>query len=68
MKMLRGTAQLEQEIDDMKDRYIENQIARMQTGICRAETSLMYSELLTDFERIGDHALNIAEQYHDMVS
>lgn len=24
--------------------------------------SIMYSEMLTDFERIGDHALNIADE------
>lgn len=25
------------------------------------EMSVLYSEMLTDFERIGDHALNIAQ-------
>ena len=35
---------------------------------CVADASIFFSELLTDFERIGDHALNIAEQYHEMLT
>ena len=27
------------------------------------EASILYSEMLTDYERIGDHMLNIAEAY-----
>ena len=29
---------------------------------------IFFSEMLTDFERIGDHALNIAEQYYGMLT
>lgn len=65
--MIERTAQDEQKIDDMKDKYHKRQIKRMQEGTCKAETSLLFSEMLTDFERIGDHALNIAEQYQEMV-
>ena len=25
---------------------------------------VLFSQILTDFERIGDHALNIAEEYY----
>ena len=31
------------------------------------EASILYSEMLTDYERIGDHMLNIAEAY-DMIN
>ena len=27
------------------------------------ESSILYSEMLTDYERIGDHMLNIAQAY-----
>lgn len=64
--MLSDAARHEQVIDDMKKQYVENQIERMKHGHCKAETSILYSEMLTDFERIGDHALNIAEQYSMM--
>ncbi len=65
--MLEQTAKNEQKIDDMNEQYRNNQISRMQAGACSSETSILYSEMLTDFERIGDHALNIAEEYHKMV-
>lgn len=62
-EVLLFVAQKEQEIDDTNKLYLDLQMKRMQTGTCQAQTGLIYSELLTDFERIGDHALNIAEQY-----
>lgn len=34
----------------------------MKAGICSDEACILYSELLTDFERIGDHVLNIAQE------
>ena len=44
----------------------KKQIERMKSGSCNAEAGILFSELLTDFERIGDHVLNIAEQYQNM--
>lgn len=64
--VLTKTAQNEQHIDDVQADYLHKQIRRMESGTCKAETSLLFSELLTDFERIGDHALNIAEQFNRM--
>ena len=58
----------EQKIDDLQQSYLKKQIKRMQSGSCRPEAGLLFSEMLTDFERIGDHALNIAELYYEMVS
>ena len=29
---------------------------------CSDEGSILFSEMLTDFERIGDHALNISSE------
>ncbi len=54
-------AKAEQKIDDMTDQYRLNQLDRMKTGICSGEACVIYSEMLTDFERLGDHMLNIAE-------
>ena len=65
-KILEKTAKNEQKIDDMRDDYREKQVARMQKGTCQADTGIIYSEILTDFERIGDHALNIAQKYNEI--
>lgn len=62
-KWLSKVAALEQQIDDMTANYRENHLARMRRGECSEEACILYSELLTDFERIGDHALNIAQAY-----
>lgn len=53
----------EQQIDDTTALYRNNQIARIKNGSCDIETSILYSEMLTDYERIGDHVLNIAQAY-----
>ena len=52
---------LEEEIDNMTDSYRADHLTRMQQGKCTEEACILYSELLTDFERIGDHILNIAQ-------
>lgn len=65
--VLERTAKREQKIDDMREKYQRQQMKRMIKGTCKADASILYSEMLTDFERIGDHALNVAEQYYEMV-
>ena len=52
---------LEQRMDDMTEEYRRNQMKRMKQGSCSDEACIIFSELLTDFERSGDHALNIAQ-------
>ena len=54
---------IEQKIDDITDNFRQNQIDRMREGHCNVESSILYSEMLTDYERIGDHMLNIGEAY-----
>ncbi|MDD6059695.1 MAG: Na/Pi cotransporter family protein [Ruminococcus sp.] len=60
-KWLSRVAELEQKIDDMTVSYREKHLERMRQGKCTEGACVLYSELLTDFERIGDHALNIAQ-------
>ena len=54
-------AKMEQKIDDMTDDYREHQLERLKSGVCSGDACVIYSEMLTDFERLGDHMLNIAE-------
>ena len=55
-------AALEQKIDDMTKAFRDNQIIRMRHGACDNDGAVLYTEMLTDFERIGDHMLNIAQE------
>ena len=59
---LTQVAQVEQKIDDMTASFRRDQLVRMRDGTCSDEACILYSELLTDFERIGDHVLNIAQE------
>ena len=63
---LKKIADMEQEIDDMTETYRESHIERMKRGECSEEACILYSEMLTDFERIGDHVLNIGQAYSKM--
>ena len=53
---------LEQKMDDMTEDYSNRMMHRIQEGTASGEGSVLYTEMLTDFERIGDHALNIAQE------
>lgn len=53
-------AKMEQKIDDMTDQFRGDMFDQIHKGHCSDEGSVLFSEMLTDFERIGDHALNIA--------
>lgn len=53
---------MEQKMDDVTALYRNNMFARIQSGACSDEGSVLFSEMLTDFERIGDHALNISKE------
>jgi len=55
-------AAMEQKIDDMTKDFRNNMYQRIRMGKCSDEGSILFSEMLTDFERIGDHALNISDE------
>lgn len=57
---------IEQKTDDMWDKYFKKQMQRLKKGKCKPQSGIVFSEILTDFERMGDHALNIAQQYREM--
>lgn len=61
-------AALEQQMDDMTVKYRNNHIERMKQGLCSEQGCILFSELLTDFERMGDHILNIAQSYTKIAS
>ena len=57
---------IEQKTDDMRDKYFKKQMQRLKKGKCKPQSGIVFSEILTDFVRMGDHALNIAQQYREM--
>lgn len=65
-RVLSRAEMLEQKTDDMRDKYFKKQMQRLKKGKCKPQSSIVFSEVLTDFERMGDHTLNIAQQYREM--
>lgn len=51
---------LEQVIDDLKEEMRTRHIRRVQQGSCGIEAGFIWSDLLTNLERVSDHCSNIA--------
>lgn len=51
---------LEQVIDALKEEMRTRHILRLQRGECGVEAGFVWSDLLTDLERVADHCSNIA--------
>lgn len=51
----------EELVDELIKNYRENQISRLKNGEISAEACVVYSEILTDIERIADHIYSIAK-------
>lgn len=51
---------LEQVIDSLKERMRTNHILRLQQGGCTIDAGFIWSDLITNFERVSDHCSNIA--------
>ena len=51
---------LEQVVDVLKEQLRARHIMRLQRGECSIEAGFIWSDLLTDLERVADHCSNIA--------
>ncbi len=51
---------LEEIVDAMKEQMRTNHILRLQKGECSIELGFVWSDLLTNLERVSDHCSNIA--------
>jgi len=51
---------LEQVIDKLKKQLKSKHIARLQAGDCTIELGFIFTDLLTNYERVSDHCSNIA--------
>ena len=51
---------LEQVVDELKEKLRSHHIVRLQRGECSIEAGFVWSDLLTDLERVADHCSNIA--------
>ena len=59
--MARSIYNIESKIDLLEKRFRENNIKRLAKESCNARAGSIFLDLLSNFERIGDHATNIAD-------
>lgn len=52
---------IEEKIDSLEKELRENNIKRLNSSTCSPNCSAIFLDILSNFERIGDHATNIAE-------
>ncbi|MBN2332086.1 MAG: Na/Pi cotransporter family protein [Deltaproteobacteria bacterium] len=52
---------LEGMINSLEDRYRNGHIIRLNEGSCSVDAGLIFIDILTNFEKIGDHCYNLAE-------
>lgn len=51
----------ENELNRMRNEFRENHLLRICDGRCKPSVGPLYSDLLNSFEKMGDHAVNVAE-------
>lgn len=51
----------EERINSLEDTMREEHIKRLNNGICEVDSGLVFIDIITNFEKIGDHTFNIAE-------
>ena len=56
----RKTEPLEQVIDALKEELRTRHILRLQKGDCSVDAGFIWSDLLTNLERVSDHCSNIS--------
>ena len=59
-ELLDQISSMEEEIDELKEQYIEAHIARLKTIKCNPRGGVIFTDMVTDLERCSDHAINIA--------
>jgi len=52
---------LEDNIDFMREEMRQDHIERLRSGTCTNEPGLMFSDMLSNFEKMGDYCYNIAQ-------
>ncbi|KAB2334376.1 Na/Pi cotransporter family protein [Bacillus mesophilum] len=51
----------EEQIDQMERKLRKQHIQRLNEGLCTGQSGIVYVDIVSNLERIGDHAVNIAE-------
>ncbi len=65
LEMVRANLRFEDEVDTLEEEIREKHIERLSRGECKSETGVIFLNILTNLERVSDHAVNIAGYVKD---
>jgi phosphate:Na+ symporter len=60
-QLAREVAEKEDMIDKMERKLRKKHILRLNEGLCSGQAGIVFVDIISNLERIGDHAVNIAE-------
>lgn len=56
-----NSRKLEDRINDLRRSMRKEHVSRLHSGVCGVKPGLVFIDMLTSFEKIGDHTMNVAE-------
>ncbi len=65
MDAVRRVSQLEDEADNLEEELRERHIERLSAGECSTSAGIVFLDILTNLERVSDHAYNLAGYVKD---
>jgi len=63
--LFKEAEQAEKTVDDLRDCLKDAHIERLHKNICHPESSMIYTDLLGDLERVSDHSLNFVSAIYN---
>ena len=60
IEYVKKVAMLEEEVDNLEEKLREKHINRLSKGSCEARAGVVFLDIISNLERISDHAQNIA--------
>ena len=67
LECVRTVTKCEDKVDELEEELHEKHLQRLSTNECTAETGVLFLDVISNLERISDHALNIAGYVQDEV-
>lgn len=61
MNEARQVIEMEAKLDMLERQFRKNHVVRLNTGECDGQAGMFFVDMLSNLERIGDHAMNITE-------
>ena len=65
MDEVRKVGQYEDEVDNLEEEFREKHVERLSNGECNASSGMVFMDIISNLERVSDHAYNLAGYIKD---